>query len=139
MTAERRSIYAFTRTKLAGHSNGDSAVMNDKGVLVLFVLLERARRAGDFESVVQAVERIEAYFIETGQRYRVIYAYMYLLLSAGSRRTAASSMDGWYEATYRDEARYRSHRILTDIWAQHQYERFAKHFLPLCYKNRDVD
>lgn len=138
MTAPRRSIYAFTRAKLAGHSGHDPAVLNDRCALVLFVGLERARRAGDFESAVRAVERIENYFTDTRQRYRVIYAYMYLLLSK-SRRTAASSMHGWYEASYRDEARYRTHRILTDIWAQHHYERFAKHFLPLCYKGREED
>lgn len=139
MTCRPISIYAFTRRKIAGHSGHDPAVLEDKQALLLFVGLERARRAGEFEPTVRAVERIEAYFTRTGQRYRLIYAYMYLHLADPKTRTRASTGYGWYEAAYRDRTRYGTHRILTDIWAQHKYESLSDHLLPLCYKGREED
>jgi hypothetical protein len=134
----RSSIYRHVRDQLRVHSGNDPKALGNKRLLVLFVQLERARRLVGFAEVARAVEQIERHLIDIGERYRVIYAYMYLYFGEAEplEREHGPASEGRFSLTYKDEYRFKTERILTHIWAGAMFDRYRDHFLAACYRDR---
>jgi hypothetical protein len=132
------SIYSHVRRRLAVHSGNDPKALANRTLVILFVQLERAQRSGDFLEVQNAVARIERHLAEIGQRYRVVYAYMYLSLQTleGLERQHNNAGAGRFALTYTDYYGNRTDRLLISIWAENLFERYRNHFLPACYRDR---
>ncbi len=134
------SIYEAVKSKLITHGVDRTVdgrlTLNDARLFSLFVQLERVKRMGSFDGVLEACAEIEAYLALLGKRQLIVFAYMYLKFSELTPCTheldetlphGKVRKSGIFDRAISDEER------LIGLWASVKYESVGQHLLRLVY------
>jgi hypothetical protein len=115
-------------------------ILSERGLFLLFVKLERARRNADICMIQSCIEKIADYTKSIGKPYLLIFAFMYIRFSDYTPRVTHSgerldSGDVRYMKDYKRPVSQSEMAI--GEWATSMYDKYERHFFRAVYGKTD--
>lgn len=134
------SIYQFVENKLVKHgvekTKDGLLILSDKDLFKLFVDLERAARAANFDRVQSATHAIENHVVSMGKRHLMAFVHMYIRFSECSpKRTEADEYlaDGSVRKSMVFARAVSDEERLIGLWARVKEKQQGEAFLRVVY------